>query len=70
MRILFAICMILVFGKLFTLAIKAAWGLTKIMCNLVILPEVLIVMTINRLIYLALPIVVIIGIVMLVVGRK
>ena len=63
LEILFAICMLWVFGKLFIFGIKVAWGLTKILFFIIFLPVILIGMVIGGLIYIAFPILVLIGII-------
>lgn len=65
LTMIFIICMIAVFGKLAVLAIKGAWGLTKILFSLVFLPFILIGLVIKGLIFLAFPILVIFGVVAL-----
>ena len=62
LTLLFIICMIAVFGKLTGLALRGAWGLTKILFSLVFLPIVLIGMVCSGLIVIALPALVIFGI--------
>ena len=62
LTLLFVICMIAVFGKLAVLALKGAWGLTKIVFSLILLPLILIGMVIKGLIVLALPILIIFGV--------
>ena len=52
LTLIFIICMIAVFGKLAVLAIKGAWGLTKILFSLVFLPFILIGLMIKGLIVL------------------
>ena len=59
---IFIICMIAVFGKLAVLAIKGAWGLTKVLFSLVFLPFILIGLVIKGFIFLAFPILVIFGV--------
>lgn len=63
LAIIFAILMILVFGKLLVFAVKATWGISKIICSVVLLPLFLVVLVLKGLIYIALPILVIVGIV-------
>ncbi|MDD7113804.1 MAG: hypothetical protein PUH88_04960 [Lachnospiraceae bacterium] len=58
---IFMIMMILVFGKLLGFAIKAAWGVSKIVCTVVFLPLLLIGMVIIGLVKIALPILLIVG---------
>ena len=62
-EILFAICMLWVFGKLFFFGLRAAWGLTKLLAVVVFLPVILIGLVLGGLISIALPIVIIIGII-------
>ena len=66
LTLLFVICMIAVFGKLAVLALKGAWGLTKIIFSLVFLPLILIGMVIKGLIVLALPALLIFGAIFLI----
>lgn len=67
---LFAVCMILVFGKLLLFGIKAAWGISKFLLTVVLLPVILIVMVIGGLITFAFPILILIGIVGLFTARR
>ena len=66
LTLLFGICMISVFGKLLVFGVKAAWGIIKILVTIVLLPLVLIGMVAGGLLYLAFPILIVIGIVSLV----
>ncbi len=66
MIILFIIMMFAVFGKLIGFALKAAWGLGKVMFTLIFLPLILIGLVAAGLVYLALPILAVAGVVMLV----
>ncbi len=61
--ILFVILMFAVFGKLIRLCIKAAWGITRICFRLIFLPIVLVVMAIAGLVWIAIPILLILGLV-------
>ena len=65
---IFIICMIAVFGKLALLAVSGAWGLIKILFSLIFLPFILIGLVFSGLIFLALPVLIIIGIVALIGG--
>ena len=47
LTLLFIILMIAVFGKVIGIAIKAAWGLTKVLVTIVFLPIILIVMAVS-----------------------
>lgn len=66
LSLLFAICMIWVFGKLFIFGIKAAWGISKFIVTVVLLPLVLIGLVVGGFIYLAFPILLVVGIVSLI----
>ena len=64
LTVFFIICMIAVFGKIAALALKGAWGLTKILFGLVFLPVILIGMAVGGLIVIALPVLIIFGIIL------
>ena len=66
MTLLFIILMFAVFGKLIGLAFKMTWGIAKILFTLVFLPVILIGLVVGGLISLALPLLVIVGIITLV----
>ena len=66
LSLLFTICMIWVIGKLFLFGIRAAWGVSKFIVTVVLFPLILIGMVVGGLIYLAFPILVVVGIIMLV----
>ena len=51
------------FGKLFGFALRAAWGITKIIFSIVLLPLFLIALVFMGLMWVALPVLVIVGIV-------
>ena len=61
--LLFSICMLWVFGKLFIFGVRAAWGISKFLLTVVFLPVILIIMVAGGLISLAFPILIVIGIV-------
>ena len=61
LTLLFIICMFVVFGNVAGLALRGAWGLTKILVGLVLLPVILIVMVFSGLMVLALPALIIFG---------
>lgn len=69
LSILFAICMIWVFGKLLFFGIRAAWGISKFLVTIVLLPLTLIGMVIGGLINIAFPILIVVGIVALVSSK-
>ena len=68
LTIIFFIMMIRVFWKLVKLSMKAAWGITKILFTLVLLPIILIVLVIAGFVYIAIPILAIVGVIALVSG--
>lgn len=69
LSILFAICMIWIFGKLLFFGIRAAWGISKFLVTIVLLPLTLIGMVIGGLINIAFPILIVVGIVALVSSK-
>lgn len=62
LSLLFAICMIWIFGKLFFFGLKAIWGITKFLVTIVLLPLVLIIMAVSGLFYIAFVILIVGGI--------
>lgn len=67
--LLFVFCMFGVFGKLFCFGLKAAWGISKFVLNIVFLPLILIVMVAGGLLSLAFPLLLIIGVIGLVLHQ-
>ena len=63
---LFTILMFIVFGKILLFAIRATWGISRIVFSVVLLPIFLIGLVLKGLISLALPVLILIGIVSLV----
>ena len=68
LTLLFIIMMLGVFGKLAGLAFRATWGITKICFRLIFLPLILIGLVLTGFIYIAIPLLVVIGIVVLVMA--
>ena len=68
LTLVFICLMIGVFGKLIGLAVRMTWGITKVLFTLVFLPFVLIALAIGGLVAIALPLVVVVGIISLVCG--
>lgn len=64
--LLFMILFIGIFGKMAALAFKAAWGLTKVIFTLILLPLIIIGFAVSGLIYVAFIGLIIAGVVMLV----
>lgn len=63
--LLFLICMLGIFGKLLVFGLRAAWGVSKLLLTVVFFLVILIGMVFAGLIYLAFPILIIVGIVTL-----
>jgi len=70
LELIFTILMFVVFGKILFFAIKAAWGITKILFTIVFLPLVLIVLALMGLFYIAMPALAIIGLIALLGLKK
>lgn len=66
---LFMILMFFVFGKLFFFGLKAAWGISKFVLTIVFLPLILLVMVAGGLISIALPVLLVIGVVGLIASK-
>ena len=69
LTLLFVFCMFGVFGKLFCFGLKAAWGISKFVLNIVFLPLILIVMVAGGLLSVAFPLLLIIGVIGLIASR-
>ncbi len=70
LTIIFLLLMIVVFGKLIWFAIRAAWGITKVLFSIVFLPIVLIVLALSGLMVVALPILIIVGLAALLIPKQ
>lgn len=70
LTLLFCICMMGIFGKLFFFGIKAAWGISKMLITVILLPIILIIMVIGGLLQIAFPILLIIGILSLLTEKR
>ena len=70
LTLIFMICMFAVFGKVAVLALRGAWGLTKILFSLIFLPFILIGLVLNGLIFIALPVLIVVGFVSLLAGAQ
>jgi len=66
LTMLFVFMMFAVFGKLIAFSFRAAWGLTKCLLWLVFLPVIIIGVFAAGLVYLALPVLIIVGIISLI----
>ena len=69
LELIFAICMLYVFGKMLIWGIKAAWGIAKIFWTIIFLPVALIGMVIGGLMYIAFPILIVIGLISLIKAK-
>lgn len=67
---LFMILLIAVFGKVLIFALKAAWGITKILFTVVFLPVILVGLVIGGLLSIAFPLLVVAGIILLVLTAR
>lgn len=66
---LFFVLLFGIFGKLIWLAVKAAWGISKIVFSIVFLPVVVLVLFFSGLVYVALGLLAVIGIASLIKGH-
>ena len=66
LMLIFTCLMVWIFGKLIWIAFKMTWGITKVLFNLIFLPIILIALVIGGLVSVALPVLIIIGIIMLI----
>lgn len=69
LELLFILGMLWIFNKLLVIGISAAWSISKILMTIVLLPLALILLVITGLMYIALPILVVIGIISLFIAR-
>lgn len=65
LTLLFFILLLSIFGKILTFAIKATWGISKIVFSVVLLPLFLIGLVLKGLMSIALPVLIVVGIVSL-----
>ena len=65
LSLIFWILMFMVFGKILKFAIRAAWGISKIFVSLIFLPLFLVVLVFQGLFFLAIPILLIVGVISL-----
>ena len=63
--LLFAICMIGFIWKLFVFGVRASWGIMKLLCTVVLFPVILIGMVVGGLLYVAFPMLIIAGVIVL-----
>ena len=65
LTLLFIILMFVIFGKLLIFGIKVSWGIARILLTVVLLPVVLIALAVAGFVYIAIPILAIVGVVAL-----
>ena len=65
---LFVILLFVVFGKILMLALKTAWGISKIIVTVVLLPVILIAMALTGLLSVALVLLIGIGLISFIGG--
>ena len=63
--LLFAICMIGFIWKLFVFGVRASWDIMKLLCTVVLFPVILIGMVVGGLLYVAFPLLIIAGVIVL-----
>lgn len=69
LELIFIILMIAIFGRLAVFAFRLAWGITKVAFTLIFLPLILITALISGLVSIALPVLVVIGVLSLIFVR-
>ena len=65
LALIFMVLLFMIFGKILIFAVKATWGITKIICTVVLFPLVLVGMVVIGIIKIALPVLLIVGIISL-----
>ena len=70
LSLIFAICMIGFIWILFIFGVKTSWGILKLLCSVVFFPVILIGMVVGGLMYIAFPLLIIGGIIVLVTSRS
>ena len=66
LSMLFIIFFLMIFGRMLGFAIKATWSIMKVLVFLVFLPLILIGLLVGGLVYIAFPILILVGIVSLI----
>ncbi len=61
LTILFCVLMIAVFGRILWFAIQMTWSITKIVVGVILLPLILVVLAAWGLLYIAFPLLLVIG---------
>ena len=58
---IFIILLLGVFGKILGFAIRAAWGISKIIVTIFLIPLCLVILVLQGLLYVALPVLAVVG---------
>lgn len=66
MGMLFTILFFLIFGRMIGFAFRMTWGIFKVLLYIVFLPLILLLMVFGGLIYIALPLLIIVGVLSLI----
>ncbi|WP_028234925.1 hypothetical protein [Pseudobutyrivibrio sp. MD2005] len=67
MTLLFFVLFFIVFGKMIGFAFRATWGIFKLMTYIVFLPFILVMLVFGGLLYIAFPLLVVVGLFSLIV---
>lgn len=70
LTLLFTVLLFLVFGKILIFSVKAAWGISKIIASVVLLPLFLIGLVAVGLIKIAFPVLLIVGVISLFAPKR
>lgn len=65
LNLIFIVLMFIVFGKILIFAIKATWGIAKVLFTIVFLPLILVGLVLKGLVAIALPVLLVIGVISL-----
>ena len=65
LTILFFVLFFMIFGKLVGFAFKATWGIMKVLFYIIFMPIILVGLVIGGFVYIALPVLLVIGLVSL-----
>lgn len=68
LTLIFFVALIYVACKMFVFGIKATWGIAKFICGVLLLPAFLVMLFFAGLIYVAVPILIIVGLVTIIGG--
>ena len=70
LSLLFAFCMIWSIGKFLIFGVKTSWGIMKLLCTVVFFPVILIGLVVGGLLYIAFPLLIVVGIIALAASRS